>query len=151
VKRILATLVLLLAVCAGSGVRAGTDEDVRALYSRFAAAQNARDLDQVRTLLLDSPNFLWVSDGKSFWGPDRMIERMAQFQRAEVWQVVPALDRASVVELDDRTAFMHLPLELLIGARTPGPDHLKWLVSILCSRTDQGWHIAALFTTGEKS
>ena len=48
--------------------RPTTASEVRALYQRFAAAQNARDLEQVRPLLLDSPTFLWVSDGQSFWG-----------------------------------------------------------------------------------
>ena len=32
-------------------------------YQRFAAAQNAPDLAQVRPLFVDSPQFLWVSDG----------------------------------------------------------------------------------------
>jgi hypothetical protein len=104
----------------------------------------------VRALLLDGPDFLWVSDGRSFWGADRMIERMAGFQEAEVWQVVPALERARVVELDARTAYLHLPLELVIGKRQ-APSRLKWLVSMLGSRTEQGWRIAALFTTADKS
>ena len=34
-----------------------------ALHQRFAAAQNAPDLAQVRTLFVDSPRFLWISDG----------------------------------------------------------------------------------------
>ena len=37
--------------------------EVLALYQRFAAAQNARDLAQVRPLFVDSPRFLWISDG----------------------------------------------------------------------------------------
>ena len=55
---------------------------VRSLYERFAAAQNAHDLAAVRPLLLDGPEFLWVSDGQSFWGPDAVLARMASFQRS---------------------------------------------------------------------
>ena len=47
-------------------------------------------------------------------------------------------------------AYLHLPLSLTLGARDPGPDRFGFLVSVLCVRTDQGWRIAALFTTRAK-
>jgi ketosteroid isomerase-like protein len=148
-KRATAASALLLALVAAGTARAGTADDLRELYARFAQAQNARDFAGVRALLLDGPDFLWVSDGRSCWGPDRMIERMAGFQKAEVWRVVPDLARARVVELDPDAAYLHLPLELVIGAKG-APDHLRWLVSMLCKQTGQGWRIAALFTTADK-
>src|SRR5438128_2419721 len=64
--RILVRLLVLLVAALGHEVAcAGPREEVRATYERFVAAQNARDLDGVRALLLDSPQFLWVSDGRS--------------------------------------------------------------------------------------
>jgi hypothetical protein len=130
--------------------RAGVAEDVRSTYEAFAAAQNRHDLAAVRNLLLDSPRFLWVSDGRSYWGRDALVERMALFQKSEVWEVRPALDKAVAVEVDERSGYLHLPLVLAIGARQPGPDELRFLVSVLCVRTGEGWRIAALFTTAEK-
>src|SRR5207253_962736 len=124
-------------------------EEVRATYERFVAAQNARDLDGVRALLLDSPQFLWVSDGRSVWGREAMLARMASFQEAEVWFVAPALDKAVAVEVGADAAYLHLPLTLVIGS-AKAPDRLPFLVSMLCVRTPAGWRIAALFTTPAK-
>jgi ketosteroid isomerase-like protein len=129
--------------------RAGPREDVSRLYSDFAAAQNARDLGRVRDVLLDSPRFLWVSDGKSIWGREATLERMGSFQKAEIWRVEPDLAKAVPVEVDADSAFLHLPLDLVIGAADK-PDRLRFLVSVLGLRTPSGWRIAALFTTTEK-
>ncbi|MEZ5670433.1 MAG: nuclear transport factor 2 family protein [Alphaproteobacteria bacterium] len=131
-----------------AGALAGPDQEgaVRDLYDRFAAAQNAHDVPAVRDLLLDSPRFLWVSNGMSYWGPETMVERMATFQRAEVWQVEPALDQAVFVPVNASAAYLHLPLTLVIG-RAAAPDRLRFLVSMLAVDTDAGWRIAALFTT----
>jgi ketosteroid isomerase-like protein len=147
-KTIIAALTLAWTATISPAI-AGPAEEARALYLRFAEAQNARDLQQVRSLLSDSPRFLWVSDGKSFWGRDTMVERMASFQEADVWQVEPALDRSVAVELSADAAFLHLPLALSIGAKDR-PDRLRFLVSVLCSRAADGWRILALFTTTEK-
>ena len=122
---------------------------MRALYDQFRSAQNARDLVKVRTLLIDSPQLLWVSDGKSFWGADALVKRMAEFQLAEVWRVDPDLGKATIVEVNDGAAYIHMPLALTIGLRAK-PDVIRFLVSILCVREPEGWRIAALFTTADK-
>lgn len=143
----------LLAVCAllpATMARADTAEELRATYEAFAAAQNRHDLVAVKSLLLDSPRFLWVSDGQSYWGRDALMERMAVFQKSDVWVVRPALDRAVAVPVGEHAGYLHLPLVLDIGPRDPGPDHLRFLVSVLCVETPEGWRIAALFTTTEK-
>jgi uncharacterized protein (TIGR02246 family) len=140
----------LFAEIAPGPARADWAEEVRATYERFVAAQNARDLRRVRELLLDSPQFLWVSDGMSVWGREAMLERMASFQEAEVWHVEQDLARTEPVRVNEATAFLNLPLTLVIGSQS-SPDRLRFLVSILCVRGVDGWRIAALFTTNAKS
>jgi uncharacterized protein (TIGR02246 family) len=135
---------------AAGPARADWSEEVRATYERFVAAQNARDLRRVREMLLDGPQFLWVTDGMSVWGREAMLERMASFQEAEVWRVEPDLARAEPVRVTEATAFLHLSLTLVIGSQ-PSPDRLRFLVSILCVRGIDGWRIAALFTTNARS
>ena len=139
-------LVLIMTMPAVAADPAG---EVRALYERFAAAQNAHDLGAVRPLLLDGPQFLWVRDGQSFWGPDAVLVRMASFQQAEVWRVEPDLARAVTVPVRNGVAYLHLPLVLVIGPKAK-PDRLRFLVSMLGVETEAGWKIAALFTTTEK-
>jgi len=128
---------------------AGNADEVRALYSRFYTAQNARNLDEVKAQFLDSPDFLWVSDGKSFWSREATLERMKMFQVNEVWRVEPDLKNAKVIEVSDTVAYLHLTLDLFIGS-TAKPDRIGFLVSALCVKTAQGWKIAALFTTTAK-
>jgi ketosteroid isomerase-like protein len=146
-----AAAALLAAALYPPAASAGITEEVIGTYQAFAAAQNARDLARVRALLIDSPKFLWVTDGMAVWGPDATLERMALFQRSEIWEVVPALDRSRVVDVAPDTAFLTLPLTLRIGSREPGPDQLRFLVNVLCVKKPEGWRIAALFTTTDKS
>jgi hypothetical protein len=146
---LMATLVLLGGLLVAPPAAADPAGEAHALYQHFAAAQNFGDLAAVEALLLDSPRFLWVSDGMSIWGRAATLERMALFQEAEIWHVEPDLDAAVAVPVDDRTAFLHLPLTLAIGSKAKGIDRVKFLVSVLCVEMPQGWRIAALFTTGD--
>ncbi len=42
---------------------AAPEDEVRATFDRFVAAQNAHDVKLVQALLLDSPDFLWITRG----------------------------------------------------------------------------------------
>ena len=148
-KSAIVALAMLALTAMTPAVKAGTAEDVTSLYSAFAAAQNDRDLMRVRMLLLDSPRFLWVSDGKSIWGRKAVLKRMALFQEARIWHVEPELEKSAVVPVGADAAYLHLPLELAIAFSTAEPETLRFLVSVLCVRTQEGWRIAALFTTTE--
>jgi uncharacterized protein (TIGR02246 family) len=146
-KTILAAI-LSLGLSAGAAF-AGTADEIRATYLRFAEAQNAHDPARIGTFFTDSPDFLWVSDGKSFWGREAVLARMGNFQKSAVWRVEPDLAASTVVELDATTALLHMPLTLMIGS-TEAPDRLRFLVSILFVHQAADWQIAALLTTTEK-
>ncbi|HLY58159.1 MAG TPA: nuclear transport factor 2 family protein [Stellaceae bacterium] len=141
---------LLLSSINGIAAPSGTDQQLLGLYARFAEAQNARDLDRLRPLLSDGPQFLWVSDGQSFWGREAALARMANFQAAEVWHNTPDLEHAVAVPLNPDAAYLHLPVELAIGP-ADRPGTFRFLVSMLCVRSGNEWRIAALFTTTQKS
>jgi uncharacterized protein (TIGR02246 family) len=124
-------------------------QDIRDLYASFAAAQNAHDIDAIRGFLSESPDFLWITDGKPLWGRDEMITRLASFQKSEVWRVEPEYTTARVVVLDTNTAVYHIPLVLVVGSKAD-PARLKWLVEVLCHKEAAGWRIAGLFTAQDK-
>src|SRR5258708_25066671 len=88
-ERLIAALVLLGGLLLPLAAAADPASEALALYRRFVAAQNAGDLAAVEAALLDSPKFLWVSDGMSIWGRKATLERMALFQQAELWHVEP--------------------------------------------------------------
>ena len=146
-KSIVATAVLALALTGAA--HADPAREARVLYDRFVAAENASDFEAVKTVLLDSPKFLWVTNGLSIWGRDPAIERMAEYHKAEVWHIEPDYSKAVAVEVSPEASFLHVPLELSIGSKADGPDHFHFLISALCVATPQGWRIAALFTTME--
>lgn len=127
----------------------GTADEVRATYLRFAEAQNARDPGRIGAFFTDGPEFLWVSDGKSYWGREAVLARMSGFQKAAVWRVEPDLAASTLVEIAPSTVLLHMPLTLVIGS-AENPDHLRFLVSILFVRPDQDWQISALLTTTAK-
>jgi ketosteroid isomerase-like protein len=139
----------LLLVHPAIPVRAGQGEEVLSLYRAFAAAQNRRDTAAVRKMLWESPDFLWISDGRPYWGRETMLLRMAQFQKADVWRVEPDYASARVVRIGDDAAYVHIPLILVIGAKDD-PARLRWLVEVVCRRTPDGWRIAGLFTAPDK-
>jgi ketosteroid isomerase-like protein len=130
-------------------VRAGPGEEVLTLYREFAAAQNRRDTAAVRKMLWESPDFLWISDGKPYWGREAMLARMAQFQKAEIWRVEPEFASARVVSIGSDAAYVHIPLILVIGTKDD-PARLGWLVEVVCRKTPDGWRIAGLFTAPDK-
>jgi ketosteroid isomerase-like protein len=150
-ERFAASLLIAIALLAAALIpiaRADTADELRAIYGEFATAQNARDLEKVGALLLDSPKFLWVSDGKAIWGREAVLRRMASFQGAETWHNDADLQHSVAVEASENTAFLHLPVQLMIGSEA-SPGKFRFLVSVLCVRTALGWRIAALFTTTE--
>lgn len=139
---------IALSLAAPAAAETETERAVKTLYERFVAAQNARDTKAVRALMWDSPKFVWISDGKAFWGADRMIERMSAFQHADVWEVTPDRERARVVEVSPVSAVLFQPLSLALGARADARK-IAFLVNVLCVRTQDGWRVGALYTTEE--
>ena len=129
--------------------RAGPKEEALALYQRFASAQNAHDLDAVHRLLTDGPDFLWISDGMPVWGVAATLERMAIFQKSDIWRVEPDFARARSVALSEDAAILHIPLTLVIGGKDR-PDRIRFLVGMVARKGAEGWRIAALFTTPEQ-
>ena len=147
------TFPIVLALAAGlsaSPALAGPAEEARRLYAEFVTAQNAHDLDRVRSLFVASPSFLWVTNGLAVWGPNAAVARLSRFHANEVWRIEPAEDRARPVEVNASSAVLHIPLVLVVGPRAE-PQRFHILVSALATDTDDGWRIAALFTTDENT
>jgi hypothetical protein len=139
-KIILATLVALLTMSTGRAL-AGVDDDVKATFDRFVAAQNAHDLSAVRDLLLDSPNFLWVTRGAPIWGREAALKRFETLYQG-TWKLSPDTANLKVVLLNDTTAQVFVPIMFNIGsAGQPAPD-APFLMNQTLVKTAAGWRIA---------
>ena len=66
-------LALLLGATSRHLALAASEDEVRATFERFVAAQNAHDEKALAGLLLDSPDFLWITRGAPVWGHDQAM------------------------------------------------------------------------------
>ena len=54
----------------------------------FVAVQNTHDEKAVTSLLLDSPEFLWITRGTAVWGRGPAMKRFAALYQG-TWQLAP--------------------------------------------------------------
>ena len=139
-KTILATLAAILTLSIGHAF-AGVDDDVKATFDRFVAAQNAHDVSAVRDVLLDSPNFLWVTRGVPIWGRDAALKRFETLYQG-TWKLSPDTANLKVVLVTDTTAQLFVPIMFNIGpAGQPAPD-APFLMNQTLVKTAAGWRVA---------
>ncbi len=141
-KTILATLAAILTLAIGHAF-AGVDDDVKATFDRFVAAQNAHDVSAVRDVLLDSPNFLWVTRGVPIWGRDAALKRFETLYQG-TWKLSPDTANLKVVLVTDTTAQLFVPITFNIGPPgQPAPD-APFLMNQTLVKTAAGWRIASI-------
>ena len=75
---------------------AAPEDEARATFERFVAAQNAHDVKAVESLLLNSPDFLWITRGKPVWGPDAALKRFAMLYEG-TWKLEPGSANRKVI------------------------------------------------------
>ena len=135
-------LTLILTISIGNAF-AGVDDDVKATFDRFVAAQNAHDVSAVRDLLWDSPSFLWVTRGAPVWGRDAALKRFESLYQG-TWKLSPDTSNLKVVVLTDTTAELFVPIMFNIGPPgQPAPD-TPFLMNQTLLKTAAGWRIASI-------
>ncbi len=80
------TLILIAFLCRSAW--ATPEDEVRAQFDRFVATQNAHDIKAVGELLLDSPNFLWITRGTPIWGREAALKRFEALYQG-IWMLDP--------------------------------------------------------------
>jgi len=141
-KTILAILVAVLALSAGDTF-ASADDGVKATFSRFVAAQNAHEVSAVRDLLLDSPNFLWVTRGEPIWGREASLRRFETLYQG-TWKLSPDTANLKVVMLSDTTAQLFVPIMFNIGPPGQPALDVPVLMNQTLVKTAAGWRIASI-------
>ena len=128
-------------IIASTSARAAPEDDVRAVFDQFVKAQNSHDLSAMQGLLLDSPNFLWVTRGAPIWGRDAALKRFETLYQG-AWKLSPDMPNLKVVLVSDMTAQVHVPIIFNIGAPgQPAPD-VPFLMNQTLVKTADGWRIA---------
>ena len=92
-KRLACAGLVLMSLSLSSAVAAPADE-VRTTFDCFVAAQNVHHVMAVESLLLGSPDFVWITRGTAVWGPDAALKRFASLYEG-TWHL--DLGRATIL------------------------------------------------------
>ena len=119
------------------------EDEVRATFDRFVAAQNAHDVKAVELLLLGSPDFLWITRGTPVWGPDAALKRFAVLYEG-TWKLDPEFANLKVIMIGDSVAQIYVPIIFTIGAPGQPPQPTRFLMNQLLVKTPSGWKVSSI-------
>ena len=120
-KRFLIFAALALAMTT-SLARASTMEDeVRAVFDKYIATQNAHDLKGIRNLLSDTPDLLWISRGKPIWGREAALKNLEERYKG-TWKIDVDKKELRVISVSRRVAQVYAPTQLRSEERRVGKE-----------------------------
>ena len=126
-----------------SAATAAGEDEVRAVFNQFVEAQNSHDVAGVRELLLDSPNFLWVTRGAPVWGREAALRRFESLYQG-TWKLSPDMSNLKTVLVSETTAQLYIPITFNIGAPGQPASDTPFLMNQTLVRTAAGWRIASI-------
>jgi ketosteroid isomerase-like protein len=122
---------------------AAPEDDVRATFDRFVIAQNAHDVKAVESLLLGSPNFLWITRGTPVWGPEAALKRFAALYEG-TWRLEPEASGLKVTMIGDGAAQVYVPIVFTIGAAGQQPQPARFLMNMVLTKTANAWKVSSI-------
>ena len=122
---------------------AGPEDEVRATFDRFVAAQNAHDTKAVEALLLGSPNFLWITRGAPVWGADEALKRFTALYGG-TWRLDPEPSSLRITMIGDGVAQVYIPIVFTIGAAGQPPQQTRFLMNQVLVKTPSGWRVSSI-------
>lgn len=136
-------LLAALALAAAPLTPAAPPDEVQQTFDRFVAAQNAHDLRAVEALLLDSPDFLWITRGTAVWGREAALKRFKALYEG-TWQLAPEAGALKVVMLGENAAQLFVPISFSIGAPAQAPQTTRFLMNQVFVKTPAGWKVSTI-------
>ena len=139
-----ASAVLLGTLLAAAPPKAQVPADeVRATIKRFVDAQNAHDIKAVESLLLDSPNFLWITRGTPIWGRSESLKRFESLYLG-TWHLEPDYKEYRVVFEQQSVAQVFIPIVFSIGQANQAAQETRFLMNQTLIKNGSGWKIASI-------
>jgi ketosteroid isomerase-like protein len=134
--------VMFISLMFNSAVAAPEDE-ARATFDRFVAAQNAHDIKAVESLLLGSPNFLWITRGTPIWGHDAALKRFTTLYEG-TWRLDPEPSGLKITLIGNGVAQIYVPIIFTIGAAGQAPQQTRFLMNQVLVKTSDGWRVSSI-------
>jgi ketosteroid isomerase-like protein len=142
-RRLIACVAMTLVCLVTRAAVAAPEDEVRAAFDRFVAAQNAHDIKQAESLLLASADFLWITRGAPVWGSEAAIKRFAVLYQG-TWQLDPETAGLKITMVGDGVAQLYVPIMFTIGAPGQPPQRTKFLMNQVLVKTPGGWKVSRL-------
>ena len=120
-----------------------TEDDVRAVFDRFVAAQNAHDLKAVEGLLLASPDFLWITRGMAVWGTDAALKRFSALYEG-TWRLEPDPSGLKIIMIGDGAAQIYVPIVFTIGPPDQQAQQTRFLFNQVLVKSSSGWKVSTI-------
>lgn len=139
----LRTAISLMLLTVAGVANAGSEDEVKALFTKFVAAQNAHDLKVVGELLQDSPNFLWVTRGTPVWGRDAALKRFEALYQG-TWSLDPKSEELKVIELQPGVAQLYVPVTFMIAPAGQAAQPMRFLMNQVLVKTTDGWKVSSI-------
>jgi ketosteroid isomerase-like protein len=139
---LVAYVALVLLTLAIRPVKA-TEGEVRDAFQRFVAAQNAHDLTAVESLLLESPNFLWITRGTPIWGRDDAVKRFSALYKG-TWHLEPDNSGLKIMMIGDAAAQIYVPILFTISAPGQQAQQTRFLFNQVLVKTAGGWKVSSI-------
>ena len=123
-------------------------EEIRALFLRQAAGENAHDIQVIDAVLArtlpgqpDPVNF--VARAYRFWGREAVIDHFRTIF-AGTWRFEPDQDAIRVMPLGPDVAHIYAPTRITAGAPGEQSATYSFLINEFAIRTPDGWRISAI-------
>lgn len=141
-KRLCASVLFAMSLVS-SHVLAAPEDDVKATFERFVAAQNAHDVRAVSETLHDSPNFLWITRGAAIWGREAALKRFESLYQG-TWRLEPEASALKVMLIGETTAQIFVPIMFTIGAPGQPAQPARFLMNQILVKTPGGWRVSSI-------
>ena len=143
VKSLLALFFAAAAVFLAPARAATMEEEVRAVFDRYVAIQNAHDSKSMRNLLVDSPDFLWISRGKPIWGREAALKELEERYKG-TWHLEVDRKELRVISVSRRVAHVYATTQLTAGDAGARPATTRAYINLVMVKKPEGWQIASV-------
>ena len=139
--RIMLLITVLLTVVINS--KGTTKDDPITLFEEFIKAQNQHDLTALNNLLVDSPDFIWITQGQTIWGKESALKRFENLYKG-TWNLEPDKSNFKIILLDKKTSHIYVPITFTIGALGKEPKQIKFLMNMIIVNKSGRWKVSAI-------
>jgi len=118
-------------------------DELHSVFNKFIAAQNAHDLHALEPLLLDSPDFLWITRGVPVWGRAEALKKFGILFQG-TWHLEPDPEMFRVVQLRRDMAQLLVPVVFTLGPPGQHPRQALQYLNETLVKVDGIWRIASI-------